>query len=182
MLDACVLFPPVVRGLLLGAGAAGLIAPHWSARILEEWRRAALAKTKSGPDIPALHGRMEESFPGALLPPDPELEATLLLPDPADAHVVAAASRGAVATIVTFNLKDFPRRTLAGLGMTARHPDDLLWELHSTHTVDLTPALQATAEAFDATSPDATRRLLKRAKLPRLAKAVAPCVPPGPGG
>ena len=39
-LDACVLFPTVLREMLLGAAAAGGFAPVWSARILEEWARA----------------------------------------------------------------------------------------------------------------------------------------------
>lgn len=39
-LDACVLYPPLVRGLLLGAAAEGLLRPRLSPRVLEEWARA----------------------------------------------------------------------------------------------------------------------------------------------
>ena len=46
VLDACVLFPTVMREVLLGCAAAGLFAPRWSARILEEWARATV---KLGP-------------------------------------------------------------------------------------------------------------------------------------
>ena len=40
VLDACVLYPPVLRGLLLGADRAGLYRAQWSDRIIEEWLRA----------------------------------------------------------------------------------------------------------------------------------------------
>jgi hypothetical protein len=40
LLDACVLFPTVMREMLLGAAAAGGYDPLWSPRILEEWARA----------------------------------------------------------------------------------------------------------------------------------------------
>ncbi|MEK6205567.1 MAG: PIN domain-containing protein, partial [Amylibacter sp.] len=41
LLDACVLYPTIMREVLLGAAKAGAFKPVWSARILEEWRRAA---------------------------------------------------------------------------------------------------------------------------------------------
>ena len=47
VIDACVLYPTVMREVVLGAAEAGLFAPRWSARILEEWARAA---RKIGPE------------------------------------------------------------------------------------------------------------------------------------
>ena len=41
MIDACVLYPTVMREVFLGCAAKGLFEPRWSARILEEWARAA---------------------------------------------------------------------------------------------------------------------------------------------
>ena len=41
LLDANVLYPTVMREVLLGCARAGLFEPLWSARILEEWARAA---------------------------------------------------------------------------------------------------------------------------------------------
>ena len=40
MIDACVLYPTVMREVVLGVAAAGLFEPRWSPRILEEWARA----------------------------------------------------------------------------------------------------------------------------------------------
>ena len=41
LLDACVIYPTVMREMLLGVAAQGAFTPLWSARILEEWARAA---------------------------------------------------------------------------------------------------------------------------------------------
>ncbi len=47
LLDACVLYPTVLREILIGCARAGLYTPPlWSARILEEWARATV---KLGP-------------------------------------------------------------------------------------------------------------------------------------
>ncbi|MEY3307771.1 MAG: hypothetical protein RLZZ413_1809, partial [Pseudomonadota bacterium] len=40
VLDACVLYPTVLREILIGVARAGLYTPLWSDRILEEWARA----------------------------------------------------------------------------------------------------------------------------------------------
>ena len=51
VLDACVLYPTVLRELLLGVAAKGLYEPQWSDRILREW---VLATAKLGPVAQAL--------------------------------------------------------------------------------------------------------------------------------
>ena len=47
LLDTCVIYPTVMREMLLEVAKGGGFEPLWSARILEEWQRAA---TKLGPD------------------------------------------------------------------------------------------------------------------------------------
>ena len=47
VLDTCVIYPTVMREMLLGAARMGHFTPVWSARILEEWARAA---GKLGPE------------------------------------------------------------------------------------------------------------------------------------
>jgi len=48
-----------------------------------------------------------------------DLIDSLALPDPDDRHVLAAAIRAGAQTIITFNLKDFPKAALVGISERA---------------------------------------------------------------
>lgn len=50
----------------------------------------------------------------------------LVMPDPDDRHVLAAAIAGHADAIVTSNLKDFPKKILASHGIEVQHPDDFI--------------------------------------------------------
>src|SRR5690625_1237610 len=176
-LDACVLYPPLVRGLLIGTAEAGFFTPLWSARVFAEWR-ISIAR-KKGLDAEdaavAAQAMLAERFPSAEITADREIEAAIEaihLPDPADAHVLAGAIAGGAELIITFNLRDFPRRVLAGHGIEARHPDGLLWEFWSTAPERMEPVLKAEL-ARAGVEEERVRAVLKRAKLPRFGKAVA---------
>jgi predicted nucleic acid-binding protein len=175
VLDACVLYPTVLREILQGAAAAGLYQPVFSDRILREW---VLATAKLGPAAPAIaEGEaavLRMSFPRALVREHPEIEARLLLPDPADVHVLAAAIASGADAIITFNAKDFPGHVLAAEGVSRRDPDGFLWELQSLHPetmARITEEVRAKAETISG-QPVALKGLLKRARLHRLAKAL----------
>lgn len=175
VLDACVLYPPVLRDLLLGMAEAGLYEPKWSERILEEWARAVV-KLGPGAEVQArgVAVLMREVFPRAMVPPAPGVEARLVLPDPNDAHVLAVAIASGADAIVTFNAADFPRHVLAGEGVARRDPDGFLWELWSgdpSAAGAVIARVHARAEEM-AGQAVSLRALLKRASLPRLAKAV----------
>jgi predicted nucleic acid-binding protein len=175
VLDACVLYPTVLRELLQGAGEAGLYQPVFSDRILREW---VLATAKIGPSAPMIAegeaALLRAAFPRALVPAHPEIEARLILPDPNDRHVLATAIASGADAIVTFNAQDFPGHVLAAEEITRRDPDGFLWELQSRNPdimVDLVERVRATAEAISG-QPVALKTLLKRARLYRLAKAL----------
>lgn len=175
VLDACVLYPPVLRDLLLGCAEAGLYEPKWSERILEEWARATV---KLGPGAEAqargVAVLMREVFPRAMVAAAPGVEARLVLPDPNDTHVLAVAVASGADAIVTFNAQDFPRHVLAGEGVERRDPDGFLWELWSgapEQAGAVIARVHARAEAMAGGSVS-LKALLKRASLPRLAKAV----------
>lgn len=174
VLDACVLYPTILREVLLDVASAGLFVPVWSPRILAEWRHAA---ARLGPDGDAVAGaeiaQAQLRFPGAEVVADEAVALAFDLPDPADRHVVAAAMAARAGVIVTANLRDFPRRALAPAGLQALHPDDFLmlsW-LHAPETVaGAIHAAHARARAFGGTMD--LRALMKRARLPRLARAL----------
>lgn len=171
VIDACVLFARIPRGIVLNAAEQGLVAPFWSERILEEWRRSA-ARKPGGEEAAAIARAMNARWPEALLPADPEREQAIHLPDPADAHVAAIAVEKAE-TILTFNMRDFPRRTLAGLGLEPQHPDGFYWLLYSRAPEVMREIIRTIAAEHGAETGDDVRKLLKRSLLPRLGKAVA---------
>ena len=172
-LDACVLYPWLTRGIVLGAAEARLFSPRWSPRVLAEWR-IAVARDGGTPAeswVDAVIARMEKIFPDASAAPDPETEATLDLPDPADIHVLAAAIAAGAGVLLTFNLRDFPARRLSAHAIAPRHPDGFLWELYSQAPEAVDTTVRQAAAVTGASAPDAIRRALKRAGLSRLAKA-----------
>ena len=175
VLDACVLYPSVLREILIDVAARGAFTPLWSARILAEWQRAAARLGTPGEaiasgEIAALRARWRD----AEIATDPTIEARLWLPDPADVHVLATAIAGGAARIVTLNMRDFPQRELAADGITAQSPDDFLMEC----SLDLPDVVEAAVRAAHRRTEDLSgrdqnlRALLKRAKLPRLGKAL----------
>lgn len=175
LLDACVIYPTVMREVLLGVAGQGSFTPLWSERILEEWARAA---RKLGPDgemqargeIAVLRARWSEA---EIRPRDGDL-ARLWLPDPNDIHVLAAAIAGSADLIVTLNAKDFPRGTLREEGLERIAPDELLvkiWQDNSPLVEEVVAAVHAQAEQLSGET-FTKRALLKRARLPRLGKAV----------
>lgn len=173
VLDACVLYPPVLREIFLGAAEAGLYTPLWSERILEEWVRATdkLGQMAAARVQAAL---IAARFPRAMQRAAPQIESRLILPDDNDRHVLAVAIAGSADAIITFNARDFPRHILAAEGLDRRDPDGFLWELWSHHPADMgavIAAVHATSEAM-AGGAVSLRALLKRAQCPRLAKAV----------
>lgn len=175
VLDACVIFPPILRDILLGVAAAGLYQPIWSERIIEEWARAT---RKIGPlaegEARMVALAMNAQFPRAMQRAEPGLEARLHLPDPNDIHVLAVAIGSSADAILTFNASDFPRHVLAEEGVERRDPDGFLWELWSHHPETVAGVIDRVhARAEQMAGGEVSRKaMLKRGRLSRLAKVV----------
>ena len=175
LIDANVLYPTVMREVVLGVARAGGFEPQWSPRILEEWARAA---ARLGPQAEAqARGEialLEAAWPRATLRHPPELETRLWLPDPADIHVLAAAIAGSSDMIMTSNAKDFPRNILAEEGLNRVDPDGYLQGCAEADAARVLPVAQAVlAEARRLSGEDWTlRRLMKKARLPRFGKTI----------
>ncbi|WP_316015629.1 RSP_2648 family PIN domain-containing protein [Roseobacter sp. HKCCA0434] len=170
VLDACVLYPTVLREILLGVAARGDFAPVWSERILGEWARAA-ERTGVGAQGRVEIAGVEAAFPAGKVSTPPRDD--LHLPDPDDVHVLATALEAGAQAIITLNLKDFPARALGPHGVYATAPDVFLLACHEEAPVnDIVEAARAKAERLSGEEV-ALRPLLKRARLPRLGKALA---------
>lgn len=129
--DACVLFSATLRDLLMNLAITKIVHAHWTEDIHDEWIRSLLRKR---PDLKReslerTRDAMNRSVRDALVRNYRELIETLHLPDPNDRHVLAAAIQCKALMIVTFNLSDFPEKTLAPLGIKAVHPDNFVVHL-----------------------------------------------------
>lgn len=135
LFDSCVLYPAPVRDLLLELAAAHLFRAKWTEEIHREWIENLLRKR---PDL--VSERLErtknlinESVEDCLVHDYEHLCNQLVLPDPNDRHILAAAIKGQAQMIVTYNLKDFPKKCLHKYGIEAQHPDDFLLNQSDLH-------------------------------------------------
>ena len=175
LLDACVLYPTVMRQMLLGAAGQGLFTPLWSGRILEEWARAA---ARLGPEAEVLArgeiALLRDRWPMAEVTPRAGDMARLYLPDAGDVHVLAAAIAGSADLIVTENRADFPLHVLAEEGLGRESADRFLLGLYNRAPEVLVQVGQTVRREAERLSGESwpIRRLLKKARLPRLGKAL----------
>lgn len=128
VLDACVLYPPSLRDLLLTLAALDAIDVRCSDEILEELVRNVVAKNP-GLDRSRFEqhtvAAMRRHFPQALVPSDPALAASLDN-HPKDRHVAATAVTAGATTIVTLNVKDFRSKMLSEFGVEVLSPGVLV--------------------------------------------------------
>jgi len=137
VLDACVLFPMVVRDVLLTLADHEFFNPKWSDRLHDEWTRNLIAlrqaQNLSGDvqaKIEAIRDNMDRAFPDALvedvLPETTDLEPV----DPKDRHVVMTAIAARADAVVTFNLCDFAvEHVLQTHDIEILHPDNFVLDL-----------------------------------------------------
>lgn len=135
VLDACVLYPAPLRDLLMELALKDLFRARWTAEIHEEWIRNLLAQRPDLARDKLEHTRdlMDSHVRDGLVTGHMPLIEALVLPDPDDRHVLAAAIRCDADVIVTKNLKDFPPDVLADYGIEPLHPDEFVMELLTTH-------------------------------------------------
>lgn len=175
-LDTCVMFPTVMREVLLGVAATGAYTPQWSARILEEWARAARKLGPTGEtQARAEVALVRAAWPKGEITWPSSLEARLWLPDPADIHVLASAIAGSSDVIVTMNASDFPRGILAEEGLKREDPDGFLmqfWQKDPDAVGQVCENVLAEARRLSGKDWE-MRPLMKKARLPRLGKAVS---------
>ena len=176
LLDTCVIYPTVMRQMILGVAGAGAFTPLWSERIIAEWLHAA---AKLGPDAQAQAtgeaALMAVAWPDAAIRYPPSLEARLWLPDAGDIHVLAAAIAGSADGILTLNASDFPRNVLAEEGLWRADPDAFLhgiWQARPELVAGVADQVLAEARRLSKGTWE-LRPLLKKARLPRLAKALS---------
>ena len=131
VLDACVLYPPSLRDLLMWLATEDIFEPRVSEEIHSEWIRNVLA---DNPEVtPAQLDRtrhlINQVTPECLVSSYEAFIPVLVLPDANDRHVLAAAIQAKASLIVTYNLSDFPNDSIHQFGIQAKHPDIFLASL-----------------------------------------------------
>ena len=145
--DANVLYPSLLRDLLIRLAIADLLELRWSDEVHDEWTRNLLLNR---PDLtPAQLARtrrqMEAAVPDAHVEGYGALIPELVLPDPDDRHVLAATLH-AGAALLTFNLRDFPGAQVRGTAVL--HPDTALPPLIQEHPEMFRAVLSETSQAL----------------------------------
>lgn len=135
VLDACVLYSAPLRDAFMRLAETDLFKLHWTDHIHAEWMHALVADgriTAAGAE--RLRGLLDRHTRDAKVTGYESLIDALVLPDPDDRHVLAAAIRCHADAIVTFNIDDFPRDVLAHHELDVIHPDDFI-----CYQIDLAP-------------------------------------------
>lgn len=143
--DACVLYPAPLRDFLIRLAVTGLFRAKWSDDIHEEWIRNVLKNRQdlTLDQLSKTRALMDRSVPDCLVKNYQSIIDSLILPDPDDRHVLAAAIRGRADVIITFNLKDFPTDALAEHNVEAQHPDTFIVDLIGLDTAAVCTAVRA---------------------------------------
>ena len=141
LLDACVLYPLAMTDSLMSLATAGFFAAKWTTKIEDEWIRSL---EKQRPDLAGKlwtrRDGMRDAIPDWEVPESAWSSITdgIVLPDPGDVHVLAAAIAGHADCIVTANLKDFPNLVLMQYGIEAIDPDTFIinqWDLDPVNAI-----------------------------------------------
>lgn len=172
--DSNILYPAPLRDLFIRLAQAGVVRARWTNEIHDEWVRNLLK------DNPALSAKrlartralMNEAVRDCLVTGYQDLIETMILPDPDDRHVLAAAICANAEVIVTFNLKDFPASALAVHCLEVQHPDDFLCGLFDATPGPVCGAVKRQREGLK-NPPKTAQELLLTLESQGLVQAVA---------
>lgn len=178
--DACALYSETLRDFLIRLAHTSVVSGRWTERIVNEVAKAVVEN----------HPELRERFlaPGGtrdrMLIASREgpvenyqhLEASFgPLPDPGDAHVIAAAVVAGAQVIVTFNLQDFPAEVLAPHFIEAQDPDTYVLGLVDLESAEVLACLEAMSRArrrYPSSVPELMEALERH--LPKSIEALRP--------
>ena len=150
VLDACVLYPPSLRDLILTLAGLDAFELRWSHQILEEFERNVLTDF---PDINPKRFRahtiaaMTTNFPDAFQR-ESDAEIEIIGVHPKDQHVASLALATQSDTIVTQNLRHFPTRALAKNGLRAISSGTFITELDRSEPAQIDQVIQSLARRW----------------------------------
>jgi predicted nucleic acid-binding protein len=176
--DANVLYPAPLRDLLMRLAMEDIFRARWTDQIHDEWIRNVLRDRSDLTHAQLLRTRklMDRHVRDALVIGYDDLIPGLKLPDPDDRHVLAAAIKSRADVIVTFNLEDFPARTLATYGLEAMHPDDFIVDQFDLYEAAICRAVRKQRAALKNPPQDVNQLLdtFVRQRLPQTVERLRP--------
>lgn len=128
LLDANVLYSAPLRDVLVQLAVANFYEAKWTEEIHQEWIESLL-RNRSDLKLSTLESvrdLMNRKVSHCVVTNYEHLIPKVVLPDPNDRHVLAAAIVGKCDTILTYNLNDFPKSALGTHNISAVHPDEFL--------------------------------------------------------
>jgi predicted nucleic acid-binding protein len=168
LVDACSLAGALKRNLILTLAEAEFFRPRWSEPILDETEGAitkilaAKGVTDAAERAARARKSMQDAFAEALVTDfDRLLPICRDLPDPDDAHVLAAAIHCQAAVIVTENSKHFPPATLRRHNIEPKAADEFIADTLSLDIGRGVAAVRRMRERFKRPEIDAGELLLK---------------------
>jgi predicted nucleic acid-binding protein len=126
--DENIFYSILMTDLVLSLGEAGLYRPRWANEIHEEWIRNVLANQpqRTREQLERRRAFMDMAIGNDLIENYDRHIESLILPDPDDRHVLAAAIEAEAEILLTYNLRDFPEMVVATYGISVLQPDNFL--------------------------------------------------------
>jgi len=172
-LDTNVLYGALINDFILELADRGLFRPLWSKEVLAELSKNLVANGEDPHLVDKRISTMEHYFADAIVTGYDDL-VSAMTNDAKDRHVLAAAVRGGAEVLVTFNLKDFPARSVEPFDLEVVHPDDFLLDQLDLYHAPTLRALVELVEGYNSPTMTIDDFLLAliRAGVPRFAEAV----------
>jgi len=172
--DASVLYPSVLRDLLIRIAQSGLVQAKWTEGILDEMF-AALRRQRPDLDSSKLdrtRALMAAAVRDWKVSGYEDLVDSLKLPDPNDRHVLAAAIKAKAQVIVTSNTRDFPSAALRNWDIDPKSPDEFVRDQISLDRSAVYASVQQIADSWK-NPPGSIEDVLDRLERSGLAISVA---------
>ena len=149
ILDANVLYPALLRDILLTLAHADIYNARWTATIEYEWTRSLCRDHPTEQTrIAQIAQKMRAAIPDCLVTGYEPLIEGLHLPDPNDRHILAAALVGHADAIVTLNRKDFPSSICDAFGIEVQSADEFLVNQITLHKIAALTAIRQMRERW----------------------------------
>jgi PIN domain len=126
VIDSCVIFGMPLCDTMLRAAESNLYQIVLSQKIVADATRNMVLKGRLKPEKEAYYQhQIQNAFPDNFFEAPSEIVAAMTTAE-TDRHVAATAIVSQSKYIVTFNLKDFPAKSLLAHNIAAIHPDQFL--------------------------------------------------------